>query len=90
MSNVYRQAVVKWGETAQLDMVIEEMAELTKEICKYKRGGQNFQEIAEEHADVLIMLAQLSEIMCTHHSRYDDFLSDADQFKIERLKDRLK
>jgi hypothetical protein len=58
-----------WGEDAQLDMIIEEMAELTKALLKYKRAAQedkpffiNF--VAEEQADVEIMLAQLYFIMC--------------------------
>lgn len=40
-------------------MVIEEMSELTKEICKHKRGKQNRKEIVEEIADVEIMIEQL-------------------------------
>ena len=35
--NIYQDAIDKWGETAQLDQMIEEMAELTLAISKYKR-----------------------------------------------------
>ena len=34
---IYKKAIGKYGVAAQLDMVIEEMSELTKEICKIKK-----------------------------------------------------
>lgn len=49
----------KYGEEAQTRMAIEEMSELTKEICKHFRGNDNLDRIAEEMADVEIMLDQL-------------------------------
>lgn len=56
---VYLEAISQFGEEKQMLMVIEEMSELTKEICKYFRGRKNKAEIAEEIADVTIMLEQL-------------------------------
>ena len=53
------------GEAAQIDMAVEEMAELTKALCKVKRatpGATTTAAIAnviEEIADVQIMLDQL-------------------------------
>jgi len=88
-------ALTFWGEDAQLDMVIEEMAELTKALLKYKRAApedkgvyMNF--VAEEHADVEIMLAQLYFIMC----KYSDMKYHGDKIKyrdekISRLASRL-
>lgn len=35
----------------QLNIAIEEFAELTKEICKHKRGADNTESIVEEIAD---------------------------------------
>jgi len=43
-------------------MVFEEMSELTKELTKFFRGKKDIDKIAEEIADVKIMLEQL-EIM---------------------------
>ena len=40
-------------------MMFEEMAELQKELCKNARGKDNRAEIAEEIADVHIMLDQM-------------------------------
>jgi NTP pyrophosphatase (non-canonical NTP hydrolase) len=42
-----------------MPIAIEEMSELTKEICKYIRGNDNLNDIVEEIADVQIMVEQL-------------------------------
>ena len=53
---IYREALNKWGAEAQTLMVFEEMAELQKELCKHTRGRDNREAIAEEIADVQIIL----------------------------------
>ena len=59
---VLKRALATWGEKPQMLMVIEEMAELTKEILKnICRHKDNIDQIIEETADVEIMLAQLKE-----------------------------
>lgn len=66
--NVYQKAIDKWGATAQLDQMIEEMAELTLAINKYKRYllGEKyldkehvFGNMYEELADVRLCLEQM-------------------------------
>lgn len=58
------QALNQWGETAQLDMVVEEALELALAIQDYKRGRKRARErIIEEMADVMLMLDQLREIL---------------------------
>lgn len=82
--NIFEQAIKTYGEEAQVKMVLEEVAELQKEICKLWRGRDNIQAIAEEVADVGIMLDQLKLIL--------DITEDVQQFrekKITRLKERL-
>lgn len=59
---IYKQAIEKWGTDAQILMVFEEMSELQKELCKNWRGKNNAEQIAEEVADVEIVLAQLKMI----------------------------
>ncbi len=60
---VYRKAIDTYGRTEQLGVLIEELAELQKEICKLVfRGSGSLNHVAEEAADVRIMLEQL-EIM---------------------------
>ena len=67
--NIYQDAIDKWGETAQLDQMIEEMAELTIAISKYKRQFNdsllNYQKVGvmenlyTEIADVKLMLEEM-------------------------------
>lgn len=61
--SVYQRAIAKWGEDAQMKMVLEEMSELQKEICKLWRGKDNKDAIADEVADVEIMLGQLKVML---------------------------
>ena len=82
---VYEEAIDRWGIPAQIQMVIEEMSELTKELCKNFRGANNLDKIADECADVTIMLEQLrlifnlNEEVCRHMDQ-----------KVVRLKERLQ
>ena len=59
---IYDKALEKFGMEAQILMCIEEMSELTKELCKNDRGVENSLKIAEELADVEIMLEQIALI----------------------------
>lgn len=56
---LYKLAMEKWGETLQIIMAIEEMAELSQVLTKTMRGYLDYNRISEEVADVEIMLAQL-------------------------------
>lgn len=49
---ICRAALEAFGAEAQMVMAIEEMSELTKELCKHRRGCDNVEAIAEEIADV--------------------------------------
>ncbi|MBC8546472.1 hypothetical protein H8711_05930 [Clostridiaceae bacterium NSJ-31] len=60
MGETYKAALELWGAEAQTLMAMEEMAELQKELCKHARGKENRKEIAEEIADVRIMLDQMA------------------------------
>lgn len=56
---ILKYAVETYGAQAQTLMVFEEMSELQKELCKHARGKDNQEAIAEEIADVQIMLGQM-------------------------------
>lgn len=75
--SIYQGAIAKWGEDAQMKMVLEEMSELQKEICKLWRGKDNRDAIAEEVADVEIMLGQLQVML--------EIFEDVDRHKKEKL-----
>ena len=74
LNEFFEDAVRIWGEEAQIRMCIEEMSELTKELCKFLRytkiAGQASEEkieevkqnIIEETADVLNSALQMANI----------------------------
>ena len=55
----FERALERYGPELQTSVLVEEMAELQKEICKYWRGRPNYDHIAEEMADLSIMLDQM-------------------------------
>ena len=81
---VYQAALNKWGVDLQTMMAVEEMSELTKEICKIKRGKIDLDAMADEIADVTIMLEQLREIY-----GLNDAVCDHMDAKILRLQSRV-
>lgn len=83
---IFEKAIEVYGADLQKQVAIEEMAELTKEICKDFRGVGNREHIAEEIADVLIMMSQL-EIIYDIKTKE---LMDMTDNKIKRLEERLK
>lgn len=66
MESACRLAVQKFGQDSQINLLFEEMAELQDAVCKQRRGRDSVDHIAEEIADVEIMLEQLKEIYHCH------------------------
>lgn len=56
---IFEEALAYYGSEAQIKMLYEEMAELQLAVCKNGRGTDNLDNIAEEIADVGIMLDQM-------------------------------
>lgn len=93
---IYNEATDLWGLVAQYDQCIEEMAELTVAINKYKRKviyGEyaNSQEIIdnliEEIADVKICIEQ----MCWFFKDYNiDAMLDNKMVKFKNQIDKMK
>ena len=82
---IYEAALNKWGKENQTRMMFEEMAELQKELCKEARGEDNTDAIAEEIADVKIMLEQM---IILHNCK--DMVGMQMERKLQRLKERLE
>lgn len=82
------RAITAYGAPEQMDMAVEEMAELTKALCKVKRvscaaeAKAVLENVVEEMADVQIMLDQLRII-------FGRSTAEAEECKLERLKKRL-
>lgn len=83
-TEVLQRALDTYGSVPQITMVFEEMSELQKELCKYLRGKCSLASIAEEIADVEIMLEQMKMLFCC-----TDDVRNERRRKVERLKDRL-
>ena len=82
---ILKKAIGTYGKELQTIVAIEEMSELTKELCKQLRGRDNLEAIAEEIADVQIMLEQL-QIMFDCAGKVKTY----EAAKIERLRERLE
>ena len=83
-TDTYKQAIETYGVRMQKLMAIEEMSELTKEICKDFRGKLNREHLIEELADVTITVDQL---MIMYEISGDE-IEQMRERKIERLKER--
>lgn len=75
-----------YGKENQVLIAIEEMSELTKELCKYYRRYDRRREIIEEISDAEIMLEQLKELFnCESDvSKVIDFKLDRQMRRIEQ------
>lgn len=89
MSNdeVFQLAIRRYGKHAQIGQFHEEVGELMVAINKYNRHPSilRLSNIAEEIADVEIMLEQLKLIFCIEQSN----VTEIKKAKIQRLKERI-
>jgi len=80
---VLDKAIKTYGNDAQILLAIEEMSELTTELCHSSRGRKH--KIPEEIADVKIMMKQLEQIFDCEKE-----VEIMNVFKVRRLEGRLK
>lgn len=83
--DILKNAIYFYGMEAQLNVCIEELSELIKELCKLKRGKGGYENLAEEMADVKIILQEL-DIMFNNGEAVDEWINK----KIERLRATLE
>ena len=81
---LYQRAIDKWGASSQLDMVVEECAELIKAIQKVRRKPEHWLPVIEEAVDVGLMLEQL-KLMYDFPMAWKDLRTQ----KLERLEKLL-
>lgn len=84
-SEIYRAALETFGEEAQTKMLFEEMGELMSAICKHARGRDKVAHIAEEIADVQIMLDQMAVLFGC-----EDEVERQKRYKLRRLEQRIE
>lgn len=84
---IYAKAMALWGNNSQLDMLMEEMAELTQAILKNRRRNppDAFSEnLHEEFVDVKIVMAQIE--LCLSKIKLESWKDT----KLKRLEQRIK
>jgi NTP pyrophosphatase (non-canonical NTP hydrolase) len=79
------RAIETYGKDMQLNVAIEELSELIKEICKHKRGRDNRENIIEELCDCYIMMEQIEIIFDISGEELVEMYTD----KLNRLEKRL-
>ena len=84
-NHILQAALTIYGPDMQKIVAIEELSELQKELCKSLRCADNVGRIAEEIADVQIMLQQLV-ILFDCKETVDKYR----QYKLERLAGRIE
>ena len=76
-------AVEKFGPESQINMALEECAELIDALCKFRRERVGTLDVITEIADVQIMCEQLAYMFG------EQTVADERKRKIERLQKRL-
>lgn len=83
-TQILERAIKKYGDLAQIDMLVEECAELIVAVNHYKRDRVHaLSDLLSEIADVEIMLTQMKMIFNNYT------INELVKFKIYRLKKRL-
>ena len=82
--DIYNKAKQIYGIDAQITKAIEELSELQKELCKFLLDDGNMEHIAEEIADVKIVVEQVELILECKRK-----VKEHKRAKIQRLSDRL-
>lgn len=80
---LYVLAVEKFGPESQINMALEECAELIDALCKFRRERVGTLDVITEIADVQIMCEQLAYMFG------EQTVEDERKRKIERLQKRL-
>lgn len=81
---LYLIVLSRYGLSNQINMVFEEFSELQKELCKFLRGKRDMVHIAEEIADVEIMLDQMK-----YFFKNENLVEEFKKKKMSRLEKRL-
>ena len=55
----YMNALITYGDRHQMIKCLEEMGECIQTICKVLNGGENYDHLAEEIADVTVTMEQM-------------------------------
>ena len=82
---LYKEAVDKWGEESQINMLNEECGELIAAVAQFRRGRTSHHDVMTELADVFIMVEQITSMM-----GYDNFEKELDRKLLKLKEEKLK
>ncbi len=82
-ADLYEETLQKWGEEAQYDQAVEECAELIAVLKHLRRGRADVTAVAEELADVYLMIGQLVYMLG------EELFTAAIESKVARLREHL-
>lgn len=92
LDKVCKRAVDHHGIESQIDMAIEEMAELIVALKHFRRGRNDGSEALQEMADVFIMLHQIRTFFDAMSKQHGGRLGMFDtwvDYKLTRLNEKL-
>lgn len=92
VGKICKSAVDTWGFEKQLDVVVEELSELILAIQKWKRYRNEIrsQNVAEESADVRLVLLQLQYMFDTQVDRkFTHIMNETVAYKQDRIQRRI-
>ena len=85
--SLLHECTKEWGKKPQILTLVEEMAELTKELLKnVNRKKDNRNEIVKEMADVYILMEQMKNLYEISPKEMDDVID----LKMEKLMKHMK
>lgn len=83
--DIYKETLDKWGSESQIDLAIEEMAELMQKLIHFRRGRCDPFDVAEEIADVKLMVEEMAYLFGREH--VDAWFDIKKKVVIQRLDD---
>ena len=85
--SIMAELISYYGHESQILQLLEEMAELQKELCKDMRGMPNPEAIIAEVADVLIMLEQIQMMYRISETRLHQITNIKLRRQLRRIED---
>lgn len=85
--SIMAEIIGYYGHESQKMMLLEEMSELQKEICKDMRYDPDLEAITEEVADVLIMLEQIQMMYHISETKLHKITNEKLHRQLRRIED---
>lgn len=85
--SIMAEIISYYGHESQKMMLLEEMAELHKEICKDMRYDRDLEAITEEVADVMIMLEQIQMMYHISSTKLHKITNEKLHRQLRRIED---